>query len=435
MQVSVEESGVIERKLTISVPSEEIDAEVAKRLKDVAKNARIPGFRPGKAPQNVIKKRYSPSVTTEVINETINSSYRDALGQEKINPAGLVSIDPTPYEPGKELKYVATIELFPEIPSPTLAGRTIEKPVVEITAEDVIHTLEDIRKRNAGFVDRDGESVKDDRLTIDFEGTISGEPFEGGSASDFQFVIGAGQMLKEFDDGLVGVKSGDTRTIAFTFPENYGSEDIAGKEVEFVVTVKAVEMPELPPLDDDFAKTLGIQEGGIEKMKQEIEVSLNRELDTRMRSVLRDKVMDELYAVNDIESPKALVEEEIERSIQVVTEQMTRQGLPADNNIDRAQYADEARKRVALGLIARDVIEKCEIKVDADAVRARIVEMASSYEDEEEYVKWHYADPQRLQNIEGLVLEEQVVNRMLETATVKEQKVSFKQFMNPQLED
>jgi trigger factor len=284
-------------------------------------------------------------------------------------------------------------------------------------------------------VDRDGESVKDDRLTIDFEGTISGEPFEGGSASDFQFVIGAGQMLKEFDDGLVGVKSGDTRTIAFTFPENYGSEDIAGKEVEFVVTVKAVEMPELPPLDDDFAKTLGIQEGGIEKMKQEIEVSLNRELDTRMRSVLRDKVMDELYAVNDIESPKALVEEEIERSIQVVTEQMTRQGLPADNNIDRAQYADEARKRVALGLIARDVIEKCEIKVDADAVRARIVEMASSYEDEEEYVKWHYADPQRLQNIEGLVLEEQVVNRMLETATVKEQKVSFKQFMNPQLED
>jgi trigger factor len=435
MQVSVEESGVIERKLTISVPSEEIDTEVAKRLKDIAKSARIPGFRPGKAPQNVIKKRYSGHVTTEVINETINSSYRDALGQEKIYPAGLVSIDPTPYEPGKELKFIATIELFPEIPSPTLAGRTIDKPVVEITAEDVTHTLEDIRKRNSGFVVRDGEAVKDDRLTIDFEGTIAGESFEGGSASDFQFVIGAGQMLKEFDDGLVGVKSGDTRTISFAFPENYGSEDIAGKEVEFTVTVKAVEMPELPPLDDEFAKSLGIQEGGIEKMKQEIELSLHRELDTRMRSVLRDKVMDELYAVNDIESPKALVEEEIERSVQAVTEQMTRQGLPADNNIDKAQYADEARKRVALGLIAREVIEKSEIKVDADAVRARIVEMASSYEDEEEYVKWHYADPQRLQNIEGLVLEEQVVNCMLETATVNEKKVSFKQFMNPQPED
>lgn len=431
MQVSVEETGVIERKLTISVPSDEIDSEISKRLKDVAKNARIPGFRPGKAPQSVIKKRYAPHVTNEVVSETINSSYMDALGQEKIVPAGLASIDPTPYEAGKELTFVATIELFPDIPSPTLDGKTIEKPIVKIEPDDIDRTLEDIQKRNANYVSEDGMSKKDDKLTIDFDGKINGEPFEGGSAKDFSFILGAGQMLEEFDKGLMGVKNSDTKNIKFTFPEDYGSEEVAGKEVEFEISVKSVETPELPDINDDFAKNLGVEEGGIDKLKTEIEISLNRELDTRMRSVLRDKVMDELYAANDIESPKALVDEEIERSVKVITEQLTAQELPTDK-IDRNHYADEAKKRVALGLIARGVIEDAKIEVDEEVVRARLEEMSKGYEDSDAYIKWHYADPERLKNIEAAVLEEQVVGRMLETATIKEQKVSFRTFMNPQ---
>ncbi|WP_423910005.1 trigger factor [Candidatus Spongiihabitans sp.] len=431
MQVSVEESGAIERKLSISVPSEKIDSEIAKRLLDVAKNARVPGFRPGKAPQNVIKKRYAPQVTNEVINETINASYRDALGQEKIIPAGLVSIDPTPYESGKEFQFVATVEVFPKIPSPTLEGKTIEKPMVAVTDEDIMQTLEDIRKRNANFVTKNEKSEKEDRLTIDFEGKIDGEVFENGSADDFVFILGAGQMLAQLDAGLVGLKAGETKTIAFTFPENYGDTEVAGKDVEFTVTVKVVEKPELSALDDDFAKSLGIKDGGIEKMKQEIGISLRRGLDSRMRAVMRDKVMNELYAANDIESPKALVEEEIERSVKAVTEQLIAQGLPTDK-IDRNHYAEQAKKRVALGLIAREVIEKSKIEVDAQAIRARIVEMSANYESGEEYVKWHYADPERLKTIEAVVLEDQVIARMLETATVKEQKIPFKTFMNPQ---
>ena len=430
MQVSVEESGVIERKLSISVPAEKIDSEIAKRLLDVAKNARVPGFRPGKAPQNVIKKRYAPQVTNEVINDTINASYRDALGQEKIIPAGLVSIDPTPYESGKELQFVATVEVFPKIPAPTLAGKTIEEPVVAVTDEDIMQTLADIRKRNANFVAKREKSEKEDRLTIDFEGKIDRESFAGSSATDFVFILGAGQMLEQLDAGLVGLKAGETKTIASTFPENYGAAEVAGKAVEFTVTVKAVEKPELPELDDDFAKSLGVKAGGIENMKQEIGVSLRRELDSRMRAVMRDKVMEALYAANDIASPKALVEEEIERAVKAVAEQLTAQGLPTDK-IDRDHYVEQAKKRVVLGLIAREVIEKSKIEVDEQAVRARIVAMSADYESEEEYVKWHYAHPQRLKNIEAAVVEDQVIARMLETATVKQRKMSFKAFMQP----
>ncbi len=431
MQVSVEAPGAIERRLSISVPAEKIDAEIAKRLLNIAKNARISGFRPGKAPQSIIKKRYAPQVTNEVINEIIQANYSEALGQEKIFPAGLVSIEPGSYEPGKEFQFVATVELFPEIPSPTLAGKIIEKPVVEVTAEDVVQTIEDIRKRNANYVRKSGTSANEDRITIDFDGRIDGEPFPGGSANDFAFVLGAGQMLPAFDTALVGVKEADIRSVDFTFPAEYDNKDVAGKDVRFKVTVKSVEKPELPALDDGFAKLLGIEEGGFDRMKQEVETSLKRELDNRLRSVLRDKVMEALFAANQIEIPKALVEEEIERSVKAMGKQLIEQGLPTDG-IDRNQYADEARKRVALGLIARGVIEKFEIKVNAEDLRSRIEEMSSGYEDSQAYVQWHFSDPERLKQIEAVMLEEQVVRRMLDTATIKEQKISFKAFMSPQ---
>jgi len=431
MQVSVEESGVIERKLAISVPSAEVGAEIDKRLKTIAKQAKIPGFRPGKAPRSVIEKRFSNQIVNEVISDTIQSNYQKAITEQKILPAGLVSIEPTPYEAGKDFEFVATIEIFPEIPAPSLSGKTLEKPVCEVSEEDIDKTLEDLQKRNASYDEKEGEAVAGDRLTIDFDGKIDGEPFPGGAASDFPFVLGEGQMLEQFDSALVGVKTGDSRNIEFTFPEDYHGEDVAGKEVAFEVSVKKVEQPSLPEMDDKFAESMGIEEGGIAKMRDEIKTSLVRELSSRLRSTMRDRVMDALHEANKIEVPSALVQEEIDRAVQTISQQLESQGLPA-KDIDRNNYADEARKRVALGLIAREVIEKNEIKVDGDAVRARIDEMSAGYDDSEAFVNYYYSEPERLQQIEAVVLEEQVVNTMLESASVKEVKVDFREFMNPQ---
>jgi len=431
MQVTVEESGAIERKLTISVPSDEVGQEIEKRLKNVSRQAKIPGFRPGKAPRSVIEKRYSNQVTNEVITDTIHSSYQEALMEQKIAPAGLVSIEPTPYEAGNDLQYVATVELFPEIPSTTLEGKTIEKPVCEVSDSDVDRTLEDLRKRNANYEDKDGPAETGDQVTIDFDGKIDGESFAGGTAKDFPFVLGEGQMLEEFDAALVGAKAGESKTVAFTFPEDYHGADVAGKDAEFSIQVNKVAKAEFPDLDDAFAETLGVSEGGIDKMRQEIKSSLERELIARLRSTMRERVMDALHEANKIEVPKALVEEEIDRAVQTITQQLSAQGIPA-HDIDRNNYAEEAKKRVALGLIARDVIEKNEIKVDADTVRARIEEMATGYDDSEAFVNYYYSDQERLQQIEAVVLEEQVVNAMLDTAEVKEVKVDFKDFMNPQ---
>ncbi|MEM7196366.1 MAG: trigger factor [Pseudomonadota bacterium] len=430
MQVSVEESGAIERKLTISVPAENVNQEIDKRLKNVARQAKIPGFRPGKAPQNVIRQRYAGQITNEVISDTINSSYREALGETEITPAGLVSIEPKPYDEGEGLEYVATIEVFPEIPTPTLEGQTIENPVCEVTADDIDRTLEDIRQRNADYSDKEDASAEGDRVTIDFEGTIDGEPFNGGSAQDFPFVLGEGQMLEEFDSGLRGVRAGETAKVEFTFPEDYHGEDVAGKDVSFDVTVKKVEVASLPEIDDAFAERLGISEGGLAKMQEEIETSLNRELNQRLRATQRDRVMKALQDANDIPTPRAMVEEEIDRAIESINEQMKSQGLPAQE-LDRSNYEEDAKRRVALGLIAREVIQKHELKVDADRVRARIEEMAEGYDDCEAFVNYYYGEPARLQQIEAMVLEEQLVEAMMATATVKEVTQSFQEFMNP----
>ena len=452
MQISVEESGVIERKVTVSVPRAEVDREIEKRLQNMAKRARIPGFRPGKAPQNIIKQRYGAQVTNEVVSDTINTTYREALGKEEIVPAGLVSIEPRPFVSGDDLQYVATIELYPEIPAPTLAGRTIEKPQCAIAAEDVARTLEDIRKRNADFIPRDGhkdghkngqkddKAENGDRLTIDFDGRIDGQPFAGGAGKDHQFVLGDGQMLEHFETELVAVAAGESKQIAFTFPGDYPGKAVAGKAVEFAVTVKAVERRVLPELDNAFAEKLGIKEGGMEKMREEIETSLKRELAARMRALMRERVMDALLKVNDIEAPKALVEAEIDRRVQAFIEQMTAQsraqGMPTpptpEQAPERERFAAEAKRQVILGLIVRGIIEKFDLKADSAAVRERIEEMATGYDDGEAMLNWYYADPARLQPIEAMVLEEQVVARTCETATVTEKKVSFKELMNPQ---
>lgn len=436
MQVTVEESGVIERKLNISISSEEMTAKITSKLNNVSRQAKIPGFRSGKAPRSIIERRYSTQVTNEVINDKIQSSYQQALIEQNIVPAGMVEIEISPFEAGQDFQFVVTIDLFPEIPSPTLEGKSLEKPVCEVVDEDVERTLSDLQKRHVEFREKAGQAVAGDRITIDFDGKIDGKIFAGGSAEDFSFVLGEGHMLEQFvleqfDSALIAASAGDNKTIEFTFPDDYYDVDVVGKDVNYSVTVKKVEQAELPELDYAFAEQFGILGAGMDKMKEEIRSSLERELADRIRSTMRDRTMDALHEANQIELPRVLVEQEIDQAVTSITRLRESQGLPA-TDIDRNHYAEKAKKRVALGLIAMDVIKKNEIKVDGDAVRARIEEMAEAYDDAEAFVNYYYSDEARLQRIEAAVLEQQVVNTILETADVKEVKVNFRDFMNPQ---
>ena len=428
MQVSVEASGIIERKLTVSIPAENIQSAVAKRLNEMVKNVRIPGFRPGKAPHHLITKRYSAQVTSEVINETIHSSYQDALTQEGIVPAGLLSIEPTLYEANEALTYIATIELFPKIPEPNLAGKTIEKPIAEVTDEDVVNVLEYIQKCSAAFTTKTGKSVLGDRLIIDFERKVDGKLFSK-KVADFSLILGVGAVPLQLEDELVGLTQGESKTIDYVFPENYYNPEIAGKNVEFTILVKAVEAPEMPILDDDFSESVGMEKNSIEELKQKTRVRLQRILEERVHTVLLNRVVDALYKASDIEIPKSLVEEEIDRLIKADTEEMADDGLPADR-IDRENYIDEAKGKIASALIVMAIVEHFNIKIDHEAVRAKAMEMSAYSEKDEGYAEWSSANIEELKYIETMNIEEQVVTHMLETATVKQQIVSFTKFMS-----
>jgi len=432
MQVSVETSGAIERKLTVSIPRAEMDQAIEKRLREVGRSARVPGFRPGKAPPHIIAKRYGGQVTSEVINDTINASYREALGRENIQPAGLLSLEPKPFVAGDDLQYVATVELFPQISAPTLAGRSIEKAVCEVTPADVDRALESIRKRFAEFVGRGpGEGAQDgDRLTVDSTARAGGRALDGGAVRDHRFILGEGVMLGALEDGLRGASAGQSRRIPLTLPADYPFPDAAGKAAEFEVTVKAVERPVLADLDDAFAEKLGIT-GGMAKMRDETKRNLEQGAAARAKSLLHKRVMDALLAANPIETPQVLVEGEIDRRVQVLSGGNERGRQPAPD-IDREALRPDAMRQVALGLIVREVIARHELKVDAEALRRRITEIArrdAGDAQAEALVNWYYADPARLRSVESMALEEKVVERMLETATVVEKPLSFDALM------
>ena len=429
MQVSIEESGAIERKLAICVPSEKIDSEVSKRLNDVARQTRIPGFRPGKAPLRIIRQRYSPRITHEVVMETIESSYDAALKEQKMVPAGLISIEPVPYESGNDLEFVATVEVFPQIPSLDLDGVTIRKPVVEVTAQDVDNTMEDIRKHNTEYVTRQGKSEIGDKLTIDFEGKIEGENFEGGTVKGHTFILGNKEMPEEFETGLVGVGKDEVTTITVSYPQDHDNPILAGKEAEYSVTTQEIEIPKLPELDDDFAKTLGISEGGIEKMRQEVEKNLSLELNDRLRAVTHRRVMNGLLEKNQIEVPKSLVESEIDHSIRRFEQYMAAQGMSAAE-IGRDHYATEAKRRVALSLIVKAIIDEQKFEIDPESVKAKVTELASSYQQPEAFIDQYMSDSEQVKRIEAMMFEEQVVKSMLESATVEDEKLSLRDFMN-----
>lgn len=425
MQVSVESTGAIGRRMTVTLPAEALEEAVAGKLKRLARQVRLPGFRKGKVPMKVVEAQYGNDAMAEASNDLIQKSFQEAIGQEGLIPAGGPSVEPKTIERGKAFEYVAEFDIYPEIPKTDLSGQEVEKLVSDISDEDVDRTIQTMLGQRKTWKPVERAAQNDDQVVIDFVGRIDGEAFEGGSATDVPLVLGSGSMIEGFESGIAGASAGDTVNIEVAFPEEYQASNLAGKPARFEVTVKSVSEPELPELDDEFAKSLGI-EGGVEQMKKDVKENLERERDQRVQSQLRNRVMEALLKVNEFEVPKSLVAQEIQHMKESDRQQRATQDMPDTGGmINDDIYQKLAERRVALGLIMAEIVKQKDIKVDADMVRQRVEQLASSYESPEAVIAWHYEKPGRLAQMEQSVIEDAVVDSVLETAKIKETRVGF----------
>jgi len=433
MHVSVETADGLKRRMTVAVEEERIDKAVQGRLKDLSRTVKLKGFRKGKVPLKVVQQHYGAQVRQDVIGDVLQSSFYEAVEQEKLRPAGAPDFEPKTTEPGKGLEYVATFEVYPEIELADLSKETVIKPVVEITEEDVDAMIENIRRQHMTWEEVDRPAEEGDRVTVDFKGTIEGEPFEGGEGTDMEVVIGEGRLISGFEDGLKGVKAGDEKTLELTFPEDYHAKELAGKPVQFAIKVKKVEAPKLPEVDAEFAKQLGVEDGDLAKMREEIRANMQRELDSKLQGKIKEAVMEVLLGSHDFPVPEALVTQEAQTLARQMQENFARQGLKAEDlKLEPAMFRDQAWRRVKLGLLMAEIVKANDLKVDPARVKAKVEEIAAPYEHPEEVVKWYYADPRRLGEVESLVFEEQVVDWVLEQAQVEEKPQTFNEIMNPE---
>jgi len=432
MDVSIETTGAIGRRMTVKVPAEQLDGAVAERLKRLARTAKIPGFRPGKIPMKVIESRFANQALAEAADEIISASYLEAINGESLDAAGPPAIEPKHLARGEDLEFIANFEVFPEVPRTDIRDLPIGRQQCEVVDADIDRTIETLREQRTSFEPVDKAAETGDRVVIDFEGRVDGEAFEGGEAKDYPVVLGKGALLAEFESGITGARAGEDLTVQLTFPEDYPGAQVAGKGAEFAISVKEVGAPEVPEINEDFIRTFGVEDGSEAAFRQEIRTSLERERDQRARAQVRQAVLEALMRDNEFEVPSALVDEEINRAIMAVRQQLEQQGLPHDAPIDRANYLDESYRRVRLGLAMHGVVKRLEIKPDPDRVRERVVEMGSSYSDPDQFVRWYYEDKNRLAQIESVIVEEQAIEALLEEAKINDTTVSFEEFMRPQ---
>lgn len=431
MQVSVETTQGLERRLTITVPAENVETEVKKRLQQLSKTQRIDGFRPGKVPTSVINKRYGGAVRQEVAGELMQRNYIDAIVAEKINPAGAPSFAPKSLEAGKDLEFSATFEVYPEVEVQGLDKVTVEKPAVAVTDEDLANMLETLRKQHASWTEVDAAAGENDRATVDFIGTIDGEEFEGGQAEDFPLELGQGRMIPGFEDNIVGKKAGEEVVADVNFPDDYHAENLKGKAVKFVITVKKVETQELPELSEEFATKFGVTEGGVDALKEEVKKNMSRELDQAVKANVKDQAIKGLLENNDVEVPKGLIDQEIEALREQAAQRF---GGDAKNmpELPAELFHEQAVTRVKTGLLLGEVIKANDIKVDDEKVEALIANVASAYEDPTEVVEYYKANDQLMQQMRNVAMEEQAVEAILAKATVTDVEKAFDDIMNPQ---
>lgn len=432
MQVSVETTGNLERRLTITVENDKIDAAVNDRLKKLSLTVKMNGFRAGKVPLQMVQKQYGPQVRQEVLGDVMQTSFYEAITKEKLRPAGYPNFEPAKVALSEGFQYVATFEIYPEIKQVN-CNIAVEKPVCTITEADVDAMIETIRKQHHSWETVARAANTGDRAVIDFDGTADGKPIAGGQGKAYPVEIGKGRMIKGFEEGLIGVSAGDTKDLELSFPENYHAKELAGKPAVFHVKVLHVEAS-VPPKDDtELAKRLGVEDGNVETMRKEIRENMQRELDTNLTAKTKQNVMDELLKANTIELPKALVDSEAQHLAEQMANNLVRQGMPKEQaRLQPSVFTEQAKRRVALGLILAEVINKQAIKADAARVRQKIDAIAAPYERPQEVVSWYYADKNRVGEVESLVLEEQVVDWILTQAKVSEKAMSFNEVMNPQ---
>lgn len=429
MQVSVESTSALERRLTIGVPAERIESEVNKRLEQTARRAKIPGFRPGKVPMSVIRQRYEDAARQEALGDVIQATFYEAVVEQKLKPAGAPSVEPKVFEKGKDLEYTATFEIYPEFEVTGLEGIAVERLQAEVTDADVDNMLEILRKQNTRYEQVEREARNDDQLNIDFVGKIDGEAFAGGSAKGTLLVLGSGRMIPGFEEGLVGAKAGDERVLSLVFPEDYQNLDLAGKAAEFAVTVNSVAEAKLPELNAEFFALFGINESTLEAFRAEVRKNMERELRQAIKAKIKNQVMDGLLAVNPVEVPKALVESEVNRlrvqAVQQFGGNIKPEQLPAE------LFEEQAKRRVVLGLIIAEMVKQFEIKPDEQRVRGLIEEMAAAYQEPEQVISWYYKNEQQLNEVRSVVLEEQVVDTVLQKANVTDKAVSYEEAVKP----
>jgi len=420
--------------MKVELPEDQISQAVESRLQNMTRTAKIKGFRQGKVPLKVVKQHYGKQVRQEVVGELIQSTFYQAISQEKLKPAGMPSIEDSADERGKGFVYTASFEVYPEFEVKGLDGVAVEKPTADISDADVDDMLETIRKQHIVWTEVDRAAQQDDRTTVDFKGTIDGEVFEGGSGSDMALEIGQGRMIAGFEDGIVGNKPGEAFNLNLTFPVEYHARELAGKPVQFEITLKKIEAPVLPEVNDEFAKKLGI-DGGMDKMRQEIRDNMNREMAAAIGNKTKEAVMNALLEANPIDIPEALIEEESRHMLEQMADNFAQQGMSREQvmgSLQPGMFADQAKRRVGLGLILAEIVKANEIKADEEKVKAKIASIAEPYDRPEEVVQWYRGDKQRMAEVESLVLEEQVVEWAMQQANVTDTASSFKELMNSQ---
>lgn len=429
MQVSVEATGGLERRMTVEIPEERITNEVGSRLQRLARTAKVKGFRPGKVPMKVVAQQYGHQVREEVLGEVIQHSYFEAVNQEKLQPAGMPRIEPASGEEGSGFRYVAIFEVMPELSLADVAGIKLERQQAEVSDADVDKMLENLRSQQTEWNEVKRKAKKDDRLNINFKGTIEGEEFSGNSGDNVPVTIGSGRMIEGFEKGLTGAKAGEELTLDLQFPEDYAHKEVAGKPVQFQVSVNSVEEPKLPELDEAFAKGFGIGDGSLESLRQEVRQNMTRELAQALSAKNKQSVMDKLLEMNQIELPQAMIDNEAENLKQQMMQQMHIPKGKSGADLDASLFRGQAERRVSLGLILAELIKSQAITASDEAVRTKVEEIASTYEDAQEVIDWYYADKQRLQQLEGLVLEDAVIDWVFAQADVSDKQSSFDEAM------
>ncbi|MBT3834282.1 MAG: trigger factor [Gammaproteobacteria bacterium] len=425
MQVTVETTAGLERKMHVVVPSERVEVQVTEKIKQTAKQARINGFRPGKVPLREVKRRFGAGIRQEVSSEMIQSTYGEALQKEAINPAGMPKIEEVNIEEGKDLEYTAVFEVFPEVEVSGLENIEVERLSSSIEEADLEKMIDTLREQRLVYAETDRAAAEKDQVNLDFEGFLEDEPFEGGKAEGTDLVLGSGSMIPGFEDGLAGLKADEEKDLKLTFPENYQAENLAGQEVLFKIKVNKVSEPELPELNDAFFEQFDVKEGGVEAFRKEVTNNMKRELDSAIKTKVKDQVMDGLSENNEVDLPQSLIDQEVNRMRQEAVQQFGGGAQFDPSMLPAEMFTEQAQKRVKIGLIVSSIVDKNNLVADAEAVRETIEEMAATYQEPEEVINYYYSNEQQLSQIQNMVLEAQIVDFVLDSAKVTDKTVSY----------